>query len=84
LGLDFFYDAFLELNSCRFLGMSEGPIPWTAMNTYCEAFEITGEQKHDLFYIIRSLDNAYLKYQADKQEKKTRQAKKPVSRPRKR
>lgn len=75
LGLDFFYEAFLELNSCRFLGMSEGPIPWTALNTYCEVYEITDEQKLDFFYLLRAIDNEYLKYQSDKQEKKNRQIK---------
>ena len=76
MGLETIYDGFLELTSCRDVGMSEGPIPWTAMNTYCEVFDIHGEHKLDFFYLVRSLDNAYLNYQANKQEKKSNLAKK--------
>lgn len=76
MGLETIYDGFLELTSCRFIGMSEGPIPWTAMNTYCEVFDIHGEHKLDFFFLVRSLDNSYLNYQANKQEKKTNLAKK--------
>lgn len=76
MGLETVYDGFLELTSCRSSGMGEGPIPWTAMNTYCEVFNIHGESKLDFFFLVRSLDNSYLKYQSDKQDKKTNLAKK--------
>ncbi len=72
LGLEFVYDAFAELNSCRTHGMSEGPIPWTAMNTYCGVYGVEGEAKQDFFYLVRALDNAYLDYQAEKQKKKSK------------
>lgn len=38
------------------------PIPWTAIKDYAEAYDITGEQREDLFYHIRRMDQAYIKY----------------------
>jgi len=63
-GLELYYDAFLELSSCRFTGFALGPIPWTAMRDYAEAFELDEEQKDDLFYFVRAMDVAYLEHQA--------------------
>ena len=63
-GLELYYDAFLELNSCRTTGFGLGPIPWTAMCDYAEAFELDEEQKDDLFYYVRAMDVAYLEHQA--------------------
>ena len=62
--------AYLELTTCRSLGYGEGPIPWTAVHTYCTVNEITGDQRDDLFYHIRFLDTEYLKWRAKEMEKK--------------
>jgi hypothetical protein len=62
--------AYLELTTCRTLGYGEGPIPWTAINTYCKVNRITGDQRDDLFYHVRNLDSEYLKWRASELEKK--------------
>lgn len=67
MGLEFYYQAFVELNSCRMQGMSEGPIPWTAIEQYCQLKDITGHQKEDLFTHIEEMDAAYLQHGANKQ-----------------
>lgn len=66
LGLYLFYIAFLDLTSCRTLGYAQGPIPWLAIHHYCEAHEIEGEQREDVFYHVAHLDKAYLDWSAAK------------------
>lgn len=70
MGLIFIYEAFQELTSCRFLGMAEGPIPWTAVNTYCDVYGVDFDHKQDFFYLIRALDNTYLRFQSQRQQKR--------------
>lgn len=65
LGLEFYYNAFEDLSSCRELGFGVGPIPWTAMKDYCHEYDITGDDDlEDFFYFIRQMDNAYLAHMA--------------------
>lgn len=65
LGLGFFYKAFQELSSERI----DGPIPGSAIRSYCRDEEITGELADDVKYHIRNLDNALLDYRRKKAEK---------------
>lgn len=67
-GLELFYHAFRELSTCRALGMSVGPIPWTATNDFCIYHTITGTQRADLFYHVENLDVIY----RDEVEKKAK------------
>lgn len=61
LGLELFYIAFMDLSTCRSVGsILPGPIPWSAIQSYCEAFDIAGEQREDLFYHVEHLDKSYL------------------------
>ncbi len=66
LGLELYYGAFMDLSSCRHMGMDEGPIPWIAIHTYCENYELDEDQRESMFYHIRSMDNAYLQFRAGK------------------
>lgn len=70
VGLDLFYLAFLELSSCRSIGFGEGPIPWLAIQRYCEVHEIEGEQREDLFYHVQRLDQSFLDWRAKKMKAK--------------
>jgi hypothetical protein len=70
LGLELYYIAFLELSTCRAFGMSEGPIPWTAIQEYCLVNEIEGEQKEDLLVIIRDMDSCYIDWRNKELERK--------------
>ena len=69
LGLDFFFKAWMELGSCRTVGMEEGPIPWESIRNYCAEYDIVGELREDMFFFIRSLDNAYLEHRRTKAKK---------------
>lgn len=60
LGLQLYYDAFFELNTCRTVGMGLGPIPWTAVIDYARAFEFDDEQTDSLIYFVREMDAAFL------------------------
>lgn len=39
------------------------------MRDYADAYSITGEQREDLFYFVRAMDKAYLKYVDSKAKK---------------
>ena len=69
-GLELYYDAFLDLNSCRQLGMGVGPIPWMAVSDYAVAMGLSREQTEDLHHHMRAMDNAYSEYWSKKHEKK--------------
>lgn len=76
VGLSLFFGAFIDLSTCRFKSDSgDGPIPWVAINTYCEHHCIEGEQREDLEYFIRRMDAEYLKLYARRIKSKFRQGK---------
>lgn len=68
-GLDFYYRAFGELNTCRGFGFQAGPIPWTAIQAFASTYEIFGVDFFRFQTLIRAMDVAYLNY-ADKANKK--------------
>lgn len=62
LGLELYYGAFADLNTCR----AEGPISWLTIDEYAQRRGLCGEQKEDLFFFVREMDNAYLEFQRGK------------------
>ena len=67
LGLEFYFNAFDDLSSCRGIGFGLGPIPWTAMVQYCEEYDVVdASSQEDFFHYIRELDNVYLAHMAKK------------------
>jgi hypothetical protein len=61
LGLEFTYQAFWELNTCRPTGWTLGSIPWTAIHDYAKAHGMKyGEEFEDFSYLIRAMDRAFL------------------------
>lgn len=68
IDLNLFYQAFSELSSCRHIGEGEGPIPWTAIRVWCEEFRLSGQEREDVFYYVREMDLAYLKYNRSKKK----------------
>lgn len=70
LGLELYYGAFFDLNSCRPVGMEEGPIRWIDIHDYCDRLEIVGDQRDDMHYHIRSMDNAFLEWKRAQRNKK--------------
>ena len=74
LGLELYLMAFMELTSCRGLGYGAmGPIPWMAIQRYCEVHDIQGEQREDLFYFVQKMDKAYMDWQRDKAKQQAEQ-----------
>lgn len=65
-GLGLYYSAFWELTTCRPIGQVEGPIPWTAVEMYCQSHELFGAQKADFHHHIAVMDHAYLDERAKK------------------
>ena len=60
----------MDLGTCRGFHMGgEGPIPWTAMQTWADWWGITDLDDRALFCrIIRRLDSFYLDYRAKESE----------------
>lgn len=59
-----FWNAFFALQSCRAIGMTPGPIPWTAIEAYCDRYELHGEAREDMHQLLRAMDSEYLGYLA--------------------
>lgn len=70
-GLQLYYSAFMDLTTCRSMGFGEGPISWLSVSEYCQAHEITGDQRDELFYHIREMDTTYLEHRAKQMKKST-------------
>lgn len=69
MGLELFYGAWVDLNTDRPMGWEARPIPWSSIKDYADAYELVGEQREDLFELIRAMDSAYLKYLQRKAKK---------------
>ncbi len=67
-GLGFYLDAFRELSTCRPVGLNLGAIPFTAIFEYSRIYELGDFD--DFHYIIRALDDAYLKMVDEQDQKK--------------
>jgi CBS-domain-containing membrane protein len=63
LGNEIWFTAFLDLSNEREIGWGAGPIRWTAMRDYAEAWDLDLE---DLEYFIREMDKVYLTKTAPK------------------
>lgn len=71
LGLELYYGAFLDLNSCRPMGMGGVyPIPWTSIKEYATVYEFDEDQTEALFFLIRHMDKAFIEH-SDKQQSKS-------------
>lgn len=67
------YDAFWELGTCRYIGMSMGAIPFTAIDAYSTRHGIDGEEFERFNYLIRRLDRLWIKHQSEKRETQPRE-----------
>lgn len=69
LGLEFVYFAFWELSSCRPVGFSAGPIPWSIIVDFARSHGLSLDEEEDFIYHIRALDHAFLEYSKEQSEK---------------
>lgn len=65
-GLELYFNAWVELDSCRAIGMVAGPIPWTAVEEYSKASGLDDEQRSRLHRLIRAMDVLYMEHQRGK------------------
>lgn len=49
--------AWGELGTCRQIGMAVGPIPWTAIEKWCEFHEFDRAEAMQIMWIIAKLDS---------------------------
>lgn len=68
-GLELYWEAFMELSSCRSIGMGIGPIPWTAIRAYAAYLGLgDGEDFHRFQTLVRGMDAVYLDHHVKKQK----------------
>lgn len=60
-GSEWIWEGFIELGSCRNIGMALGPIPWTAIQMYMDVNSYDIDDREMFFYCIRCMDNVFLK-----------------------
>ena len=71
LGLELYFAAFIELNTCRSTGWSAGPIPSWCIDEFCNRNDLEEEEEvEDMHYHMRMMDQAFLKYSARKNKDK--------------
>lgn len=59
-GLQFYLNAFFELDSERDMGWGIGPIKRRAIWDYAVDYELDYDEREDLLYYIREMDNAHI------------------------
>lgn len=69
LGLEWFYNVFLELSTDRAIGMTMGPIPAASIDRVIQAEQLNEDEAEYFRACMRGMDNAFLKYEAEKADK---------------
>jgi hypothetical protein len=78
------YVAFHRLCTCRSIGMSFGPIPWTAIHQYAvtHRYDETAEELYRFETLIERMDSAYIEEVERKSNKTTQGTKRKNKRSR--
>ena len=63
--------AFWELSSERQFGKVIGPIPWSKIVLYGERRKLDDPMMRVFELVLREMDEEYLKYQRDEQQRRT-------------
>ena len=53
--------AWSDLTTCRSMGMSLGPIPWTAFTEWADRHDLIGPQRRYVWSAINIADGEFLK-----------------------
>lgn len=67
--------AFWELCSERQFGQSMGPIPWSSIAIYADRCQLDDDMRAVFEYVIRDMDECYIRYQIDEQETRAKERK---------
>jgi len=72
---------FWKLHTCRAIGFSAGPIPWTAIDKYAERHGMLDDETlyDDLIYIIMAMDQSWLSQVKAEESKKEKASSGPQS-----
>ena len=73
-GDDLYLQAFNALSSERQFGQTIGPIPWSKIVFYGEKKKLDDAMMGVFEHVIREMDEAYLRYQRDQQERRLQQS----------
>lgn len=68
IGFEWLWTAFMDLDTCRGIGMSAGPIPWTAVQRYAEVHQFGDDEVYMLHRVIRAMDRVWSKHQRNQQK----------------
>ena len=69
VGDTFYMEAFWDLSTERQLGMTAGPIPWSAIKSYACATELPSSIMVLFETVIRAMDQTYLRWAEDARKK---------------
>lgn len=72
-GDEFYMRAFWNLSSERQFGHAIGPIPWSKIIDYGERRNLDDTMMDVFEHVLRELDEAYLKWQRDRQKREIEQ-----------
>lgn len=70
VGLEWIWEAFWKLSTCRQVGMGVGAIPWVAIDRYAIREGLTWEESQHFEFCIMSMDREFLEHQDKQTEKK--------------
>jgi len=71
LGLELYYGAFFDLNTCRQIGMAMSPISWLHIREYASTFGFDEDQEDRLYFFVRQMDKAFLEHHDKKSSKES-------------
>jgi hypothetical protein len=72
-GLEFEYEAFKELNTCR-QGEGLRSLPWTAINEYARQHGLDDDEVEDFRLLMRAMDEVWLAHYQTKAKDERRAA----------
>lgn len=75
-GLEFYYNAFRHLSTCRQSGMGIGNIDYFMCIRYCNEHDIVDDQREDFITVIMAMDETFVEY-CNKKAKKKKSKKEP-------
>lgn len=67
-----YFNALNDLGTERQMGMQAGPIPWSKIRDYAEFLGVSEGNLRPFIYVVRELDNAWLKHMADQAERENK------------
>lgn len=69
LGLDLYYSAYLDLDSCRSNGFERGSISWFDIRQYCVLQELDEDQTNKMHLVIPMMDKEHYSFLSEKRKR---------------